>query len=47
MGSANIAFLGNRGVVVCGERIDYAYDNLYYQQRANFDGRSAICWCFG
>lgn len=34
MGSADIAFLGNHGVVVCGERIDYAYDDLYYLERA-------------
>jgi len=34
MQSADIAFLGNHGVVVCGERIDYAYDDLYYLERA-------------
>ena len=34
MGGADIAFLGNHGVVVCGERIDYAYDDLYYLERA-------------
>lgn len=34
MGSADIAFLGNHGVVVCGERIDYAYDDMYYLERA-------------
>jgi len=34
MGDADIVFLGNHGVVVCGERIDYAYDDLYYLERA-------------
>ncbi len=34
MQGANIAFLGNHGVVVCGERIDYTYDDLYYLERA-------------
>lgn len=34
MGDAEIAFLGNHGVVVCGERIDYAYDDLYFLERA-------------
>jgi len=34
MGGADIAFLGNHGVVVCGERIDYAYDDLYFLERA-------------
>ncbi|MCD0502782.1 aldolase [Bordetella petrii] len=34
MGSADIAFLGNHGVVVCGERIDYAYDDLFFLERA-------------
>ena len=34
MHGADIAFLGNHGVVVCGERIDYAYDDLYYLERA-------------
>lgn len=33
IGSADVAFLGNHGVVVCGERIDYAYDDLYYLER--------------
>jgi len=31
---ADIAFLGNHGVVVCNDRIDYAYDDLYYLERA-------------
>lgn len=34
MNGADIVFLGNHGVVVCGERIDYAYDDLYYLERA-------------
>ncbi|WP_151638406.1 aldolase [Noviherbaspirillum aerium] len=34
MNGADIAFLGNHGVIVCGERIDYAYDDLYYLERA-------------
>jgi ribulose-5-phosphate 4-epimerase/fuculose-1-phosphate aldolase len=34
MQGADIAFLGNHGVVVCGERMDYAYDDLYYLERA-------------
>jgi ribulose-5-phosphate 4-epimerase/fuculose-1-phosphate aldolase len=29
-----VVFLGNHGVIVCGERIDYAYDDLYYLERA-------------
>jgi ribulose-5-phosphate 4-epimerase/fuculose-1-phosphate aldolase len=33
MGAADVAFLGNHGVVVCGDRIDYAYDDLYYLER--------------
>lgn len=34
MGDADIVFLGNHGVVVCGERIAWAYDDLYYLERA-------------
>ncbi|MFZ2652823.1 MAG: aldolase [Burkholderiaceae bacterium] len=34
MHGADVAFLGNHGVVVCGARIDYAYDDLYYLERA-------------
>jgi ribulose-5-phosphate 4-epimerase/fuculose-1-phosphate aldolase len=34
MQGADIVFLGNHGVVVCGERIDHAYDDLYYLERA-------------
>ncbi len=34
MQGADIAFLGNHGVVVCGERLDYAYDDLFFLERA-------------
>ncbi len=34
MQGADVVFLGNHGVVMCGERIDYAYDDLYYLERA-------------
>ncbi len=34
MQGADIAFLANHGVIVCGERIDYAFDDLYYLERA-------------
>ena len=34
MGSAEIGFLGTHGRVVCGDRLDYAYDDLYYLERA-------------
>ncbi|WP_239467149.1 aldolase [Rhodoferax koreensis] len=34
MRGKDIAFLGNHGVVVAGARIDHAYDDLYYLERA-------------
>jgi ribulose-5-phosphate 4-epimerase/fuculose-1-phosphate aldolase len=34
MTGADIVFLGNHGIVVCGERVDYAYDDLYFLERA-------------
>lgn len=34
MQGADVVFLGNHGVVVCGQRMDYAYDDLYYLERA-------------
>lgn len=34
MKGADIVFLGNHGVVVCADRMDYAYDDLYYLERA-------------
>lgn len=35
MGGADIAFLGNHGVVVCGARLCDAYDDLYSLERAS------------
>lgn len=34
MQGADVVFLGNHGVIVCGQRIDHAYDDLYYLERA-------------
>ena len=34
MGDADVVFLGNHGVVVCGEHVAWAYDDLYYLERA-------------
>lgn len=34
MRGKDVVFLGNHGVVVCGTRIDHAYDDLYYLERA-------------
>jgi len=34
MGEADVVFLGNHGVVVCGGQIAHAYDDLYYLERA-------------
>jgi len=34
MGGADVVFLGNHGVVVGGERMAHAYDDLYYLERA-------------
>ena len=34
MGGADVVFLGNHGVVVCGARMAHAYDDLYYLERA-------------
>lgn len=34
MRGADIAFLGSHGVVVCGDRLDHTYDDLYYLERA-------------
>lgn len=31
---AEVGFLGNHGVIVCGDRMDYTYDDLYYLERA-------------
>ena len=34
MGGADVAFLGNHGVIVCGDQVAWAYDDLYYLERA-------------
>ena len=34
MAGRDVVFLGNHGVVVCGARVDHAYDDLYYLERA-------------
>lgn len=34
LGNAEILFLANHGVIVCGDRMDYAYDDLYYLEAA-------------
>jgi ribulose-5-phosphate 4-epimerase/fuculose-1-phosphate aldolase len=34
MQGKDVAFLGNHGVIVCGDRIAHAYDDLYYLERA-------------
>jgi len=34
MQAADVVFLPNHGVVVCGARMDWAYDDLYYLERA-------------
>jgi ribulose-5-phosphate 4-epimerase/fuculose-1-phosphate aldolase len=34
MRDADVGFLGNHGVIVCGARIDHTYDDLYYLERA-------------
>ncbi|MDO9285300.1 MAG: aldolase [Aquabacterium sp.] len=34
MGHADVVFLANHGVVVCGPQMAHAYDDLYYLERA-------------
>ena len=34
MSGRDVVFLGNHGVIVCGERMAWAYDDLYYLERA-------------
>ncbi|MBC5783586.1 aldolase [Ramlibacter sp. USB13] len=34
MGDADVAFLANHGVIVCGEQVGWAFDDLYYLERA-------------
>lgn len=33
LGKADVMFMSNHGVMVCGDRIDYAFDDLYYLER--------------
>lgn len=33
-GYYDVCFLGNHGVIVCGDRIDHAYVDLYYLERS-------------
>jgi ribulose-5-phosphate 4-epimerase/fuculose-1-phosphate aldolase len=33
LGKSDVMFMANHGVTVCGERIDYAFDDLYYLER--------------
>jgi ribulose-5-phosphate 4-epimerase/fuculose-1-phosphate aldolase len=34
MGSADVLFLGNHGIIVCGPTVSAAFDDLYYLERA-------------
>ena len=34
MGDADVCFLGNHGVIVCGPQLAHAYDDLYFLERA-------------
>ena len=34
MGTHDVAFLGNHGVIVAGSTLAYAYDDLYFLERA-------------
>lgn len=34
MHGADVVFLGNHGVIVCGEKVSHAFDDLYYLERA-------------
>jgi ribulose-5-phosphate 4-epimerase/fuculose-1-phosphate aldolase len=34
LGNSTVLFLANHGVVVCGETVGYAFDDLYYLERA-------------
>ena len=34
MGGADVVFLANHGVIVCGSQLAHAYDDLYYLERA-------------
>ena len=35
MGGADVCFLGNHGVIVCGPQLAHAYDDLYFLERAS------------
>ena len=34
LGSAEVLFMAHHGVIVCGDRMDYAFDDLYYLERS-------------
>jgi len=34
LGGAEIMFMAHHGVLVCGDRMDYAFDDLYYLERS-------------
>ena len=34
LGGADVMFMAHHGVIVCGERMDYAFDDLYYLERS-------------
>lgn len=34
LGSNDILFMANHGIIVCGEKISWAFDDLYYLERA-------------
>ena len=34
VGDKDVVFMAHHGVLVCGERVDYAFDDLYYLERA-------------
>jgi ribulose-5-phosphate 4-epimerase/fuculose-1-phosphate aldolase len=34
LGGADVLFLAHHGVIVCGDRVDYSYEDLYYLERA-------------
>jgi ribulose-5-phosphate 4-epimerase/fuculose-1-phosphate aldolase len=33
-GNAEVMIMAHHGVLVCGERMDYAFDDLYYLERS-------------
>jgi ribulose-5-phosphate 4-epimerase/fuculose-1-phosphate aldolase len=34
LGNAEVVFMAHHGVLVCGDRMDYAFDDLYYLERS-------------